>query len=78
MSVNWLHFCVFLFVLSIVLIYVVSLFTRKPREDQIREITYGSATPEQLEETRQSWDKWDVIHSLVIVSVIVAFYAYFW
>jgi SSS family solute:Na+ symporter len=77
-SVNWLHFSVFLFVLCLVLMYITTMFTKKPSEDQIREITFGSATPEQLAETRASWNKWDVIHSGIIVGVVVAFYAYFW
>jgi len=77
-SVNWLHYSVFLFVLCVVLIAVVSMFTRKPTSEQLEGVTYGSATPEQLEETRESWNKWDVIHSLIIVGVVVAFYAYFW
>ena len=77
-SVNWLHYCVFLFVLCIAAIFVVSLFTRKPDPSQIEDITYGGGSPGQIEETRESWNKWDVIHSAVILGVIVAFYIYFW
>ena len=40
-------------------------------------LTYGGATPEQLKETRDSWDKWDVIHTLIIIGIVVAFYIYF-
>jgi len=77
-SVNWLHFCVFLFIISIALIWIVSRFTRKPEEHQLQGLTYGSATPEQKAETRASWNRWDVINTGVIVGVIVAFYVYFW
>lgn len=78
LSVNWLHYCIFLFFLTIVIIVVVSLFTKKPLQEQIQGLTYGAATPEQIAETRQSWNKWDVIHSLIIVGIIVACYIYFW
>ncbi|UCE99427.1 MAG: sodium:solute symporter [Planctomycetota bacterium] len=77
-DINWLHFCISLFFLSIGIGIVVSLFTKKPSEEKIQGLTYGSATPEQIQETRQSWNKWDVIHSLIIVGIIVACYIYFW
>jgi SSS family solute:Na+ symporter len=77
-SVNWLHYSIFLFLFCLVVIAVVSMFTKKPGQEQLAGVTYGSATPEQLAETRQSWNHWDVIHSMIILGVIVAFYAYFW
>ena len=78
LAVNWLHYCIFLFFLTLVVIWVVSLFTKKPSAEQIQGLTYGSATPEQIEETRRSWGAWDVIHTVIILGVIVAFYWYFW
>jgi SSS family solute:Na+ symporter len=77
-ATNWLHYTIFLFFLTIFLITVISLFTEKPRPEQIASLTYGSATPEQMEETRRSWNKWDVIHSVIIVLIVIAFYIYFW
>lgn len=77
LSVNWLHYCIFLFFLTIVITVVISLFTTKPTKEQTCGLTYGGATPEQVKETRDSWDKWDVIHSLIIVGIVIAFYIYF-
>ncbi|MFC1553036.1 sodium:solute symporter [candidate division KSB1 bacterium] len=77
-DINWLHYCIYLFFLSIAVIVGVSIFTKKADDDQIRGLTYGSATPEQIAETRSSWDKWDVIHSGIIIGIVVAFYIYFW
>ncbi len=77
-GINWLHFCIGLFFLSIGIGIVISLFTKKPSKEKIQGLTYGAATPEQIAETRQSWNKWDVIHSLIIVGIIVACYIYFW
>ncbi|MBD3291159.1 sodium/solute symporter, partial [candidate division KSB1 bacterium] len=77
-EINWLHFCEGLFVFTILIIVIVSLFTRKPSREQLEGLTYASSTPEQKQETRESWDKWDVIHSGIIVGVIVLFYIYFW
>jgi solute:Na+ symporter, SSS family len=75
---NWLHYCIFLFLLSLLVIAVVSRFTPQPDRKAINGLTYGSATPAQIAETRASWNNWDVVHSVIIVSVIIAFYIYFW
>jgi SSS family solute:Na+ symporter len=75
---NWLHYCIFLFVLSMTVIWLVSLFTPDPTRKMIEGLTYGSATPQQIAETRASWNHWDVVHSVIVLGVIAAFYAYFW
>jgi SSS family solute:Na+ symporter len=75
---NWLHYCVFLFLLSLAVIWLVSLVTKKPTPEMLQGLTYGSASPAQIAETRASWNHWDVIHSVIIVGVIAAFYVYFW
>jgi len=77
-AINWLHYCIFLFFLTGAIIIVVSLFTKKPTAEEITGLTYGSGTPEQINETRASWNKWDVIHTVIVVGVVVAFYVYFW
>jgi len=77
-EINWLHYCVFLFFFCLALIWIISRFTRKPNEEQIKGLVYGLASPEQIGETRASWNKWDVIHSLIILGVVAAFYIYFW
>jgi SSS family solute:Na+ symporter len=38
---------------------------------------YGANT-EEKKATRASWNKWDVIHTAVVLGVIVAFYVCFW
>ncbi len=75
---NWLHYCIFLFLLSLGIIWVVSLFTPDPSRKMIEGLTYGSATPQQIAETRASWNHWDVVHTVIVVGVIACFYAYFW
>lgn len=77
-GLNWLYFCTLLFVSTIVLAFVISLFTKKAPEDQLQGITYASTTAEQRQTDRASWNHWDVIHSVIIVSIIAAVYIYFW
>ncbi|MCS6951779.1 MAG: sodium:solute symporter [Bryobacterales bacterium] len=77
-TINWLHYCILLFVITILVMAVVNRFGSPPDPERIRGLTLGSATPEQIAETRASWNHWDVIHTAIIVGVIVVFYIRFW
>jgi solute:Na+ symporter, SSS family len=57
---------------------VISLFTPRAGEKQLQGLTYFSMSPEQIAETRNSWSKWDVMTSLIVVAFCVAFYIHFW
>jgi SSS family solute:Na+ symporter len=78
LSHNWLHYEIYLFVLVIVAMIVISYFTERKDPTTIVGLTLGSATAEQRAEVRDSWNKWDVINSVVIIVIITAFYLYFW
>ncbi len=75
---NWLHYEIALFVLVIVVMIIVSFFTKAKDLGAIQGLYFGSATPEQRAITRASWGKWDVINSAIIIAFIIAFYIYFW
>ena len=77
-EMNGYVFGVWMFLACVVICVVVSLFTRKPAPEQIEGLCFSTATPEQRAETRASWNGWDIFHTVVILSVIVAFYIYFW
>ncbi len=75
---NWLHYCIYLFAICIAVIVVVSLLTDPPEPEQVKGLTYYSATPEQRAITRASYSNWDIANSVIILAVVVAFYIYFW
>jgi SSS family solute:Na+ symporter len=75
---NWLHYEIALFFIIIALMIVVSMFTPKSDYVAIKGLYFGSASPEQKAITRASWNKWDLINSAVVITVIMAFYIYFW
>ena len=77
-DVNWLFFCGWMFLACILVVVLVSLFTKAPSEKQIQGLVFGTATKEQIAETRASWNAWDVIHTVIILGITVAFYIYFW
>ena len=77
-DMNIYTFGVCTFITCALLCIIISLFTKKPSPEQIEGLCFGTATPEQKAETRASWGAWDIFHTVVILSVIVAFYIYFW
>ena len=77
-DVNWLFFCGWMFLFCIIVVILVSLFTKAPSAEKIQGLVFGTATKEQLAETRASWNHWDIIHTLIILGITVAFYIYFW
>jgi SSS family solute:Na+ symporter len=56
----------------------VSLFTQPKDEKEIKGLVFGTSTPEQKAATKRSWNHWDVIHTVIILGITVAFYIYFW
>ncbi|MDR3296781.1 MAG: sodium:solute symporter [Prevotellaceae bacterium] len=77
-DLNWLFFCGWMFLFCIVVVVVVSLLTEAPAASKIQGLVFGTATPEQRTYTRASWNRWDVMHTCIILGITVAFYVYFW
>ena len=77
-DINWLFFCGMMFLFCVLVIVLVSLFTEAPSHEKIQGLVFGTATPEQKAETRASWNHWDIIHTVIILGITVAFYIYFW
>ncbi|MCX6259815.1 MAG: SSS family transporter, partial [Bacteroidia bacterium] len=78
LNINWLQFCIILFLFTMLLMVVISFFTPKASEQQLQGLTYFSQSSEQRKETRNSWSTLDVIASLIVVAACVVFYIYFW
>jgi SSS family solute:Na+ symporter len=76
-TINFLYFCIYLFVFSVIVMVVVSLLTEKPNEEQIRGLTFATTVAEDRAASRASWNKWDVILSLIVLGIIVSILIYF-
>ncbi len=72
---NWLVFECWLLVAIVVLMFIVSCFTKKPTKEQIDAITF---TRDYKKTIRESICVWDVVGSLVVIALCAAFYWYFW
>ncbi len=77
-DMNWLFFCGWMFLFCILVVVAVSFATKAPSMDKIQGLVFGTATPAQKAETRASWNRWDVIHTAIILCITAAFYIYFW
>ena len=75
---NWLFFCGVMLIVCCLIVIVVSLCTEAPEQKKIQGLVFGTSTPEQIEATRNSWNHWDIIHTVIILGFTVAFYIYFW
>ena len=75
---NWLFFCGVMLVVCCLVVIFVSLITEAPDEKKIKGLVFGTSTPEQIAATRASWNHWDVIHTVIILGITIAFYIYFW
>ena len=76
-TINFLYFCIYLFLLSVVIMVVVSLLTPKPSAAQIEGLTFSTTVASDKAASRASWNKWDVILSLIVVAIIVSIFLYF-
>lgn len=76
-TINFLYFCIYLFLFSIAVMVTVSLLTPKPDEAHIRGLTFATTVAEDKAASRASWNKWDVILSLIVVFIIIAIFVYF-
>jgi len=76
-NIHWLYFCQGLFVLTVVLMVVISLLTKAPDAKTVKYTWYGATAAEKAA-TRESWNALDVVLSLIVVACVVWFYVSFW
>jgi len=76
-TLNFLYFCIALFVFCVVLMIGVSLLSEKPKEEQLQGLTFSTVSAAQKAESRASWSTIDVILSLGVVVFILAVFIYF-
>ena len=76
-TVNFLYFCIFLFVFSVAALILISMFTPAPSDAQLNGLTYSTTVTSDKQSSRLSWNKWDVVLSVFVVVFIVAVFIYF-
>jgi SSS family solute:Na+ symporter len=77
-EMNWLYYCVMLFVICVVIIIGVSFFTKPADEEKLKGLTFPSMGKEQWSEVAAGIDKWDYIHTAGIILITIFIYYRFW
>lgn len=76
-TINFLYFCIYLFLISVAIMVIVSLATPPPPAAQIEGLTFATTVAEDKAASRASWNTLDVVLSLIVVAIIVAVFIYF-
>jgi SSS family solute:Na+ symporter len=76
-TMNFLYFCISLFFVSIAIMVAVSLFTEKPSDTQLKGLTFATTVAEDRAASRASWNKTDVVLSLIVLVFIITAFIYF-
>jgi len=76
-NIYFQYFSILIFIVSVVVMIVVSYLTQPPAYDKIRGLTYGTLTAEDRQASRASWDWRDIVASIAVCGAILAAYLYF-
>jgi len=76
-TINFSHMAILMFVFSILLCVSVTLSTTEPEYSKIVGLSFGTLTKEQKLENKNSYEKVDLILSVILVIIVVAILNYF-
>jgi len=76
-NINFLYFCIILFVVCVVAMIVVSLLTKPPSYEKIKGLTYATTVSEDKAASRASWNFRDLILSFIVLGFIAFTLIYF-
>ena len=76
-DLNFLYFAIFSFLACIALMIAVSLFTPAPDLNRISGLTYATTSKNDLKESKNSWESFDLINSGIIILILALILIYF-
>ena len=76
-TINFSHMAILMFFFSILLCVGVTLSTTEPEYSKIVGLSFGTLTQEQKLENKNSYEKIDLILSVILVIIVVAILNYF-
>ena len=77
-EMNWLYYCILLFVIVTVIMIVVSMFTKRASEEKLKGLTFRTLGKGTMREVIDGLDKWDYIHTVGILGITAFIYIRFW
>jgi len=76
-NIHWLYYTQILLVVTAALMFAISMLTKPPDAGVVKFTWYG-ATAQEKAATRASWNRRDVVLSLIVLAAVAAFYITFW
>ncbi len=76
-TINFAHMAIFMFIFSVILCISVSLTTSHPDYSLIKGLSFGTLTNEQRVANKNSYDKIDVVLSVILVFLVIGVLSYF-
>ena len=76
-TINFSHMAILMFIFSILLCVSVTLTTTEPEYSKIVGLSFGTLTKEQKLENKNSYEKIDLILSVILVIIVVVILNYF-
>lgn len=77
-EMNWLYYCILLFVVVSALIVAVSFFTKPNEDESVTKLTFAGIDRQTLRSVYNDLDKWDYIHTAGILGITAFIYVRFW
>lgn len=76
-TINFAHMAIFMFIFSVSLCVIVSLSTTPPDYKLIAGLSFGTLTPKHKNDLKGSYDKVDVVLSVLLVIIVIGILCYF-
>ncbi len=76
-TINFAHMAIFMFIFSVFICICVSLMTVQPDYGKIEGLSFGTMTHQMKKEFQISFNKTDLILSLVLVGLVISILIYF-
>ncbi|MGB2312918.1 MAG: sodium:solute symporter [Flavobacteriaceae bacterium] len=76
-TINFAHMAIFMFIFSVFVCISVSLLTAQPDYFRIEGLSFGTMTPDMKEEYQKSFNRTDLILSVILVGMVVSVLLYF-
>lgn len=77
-TMNWLYYCILLFILVICIMIITSLFTKPASKEQLAGLTFSTLGKGTYKEVINGIDRWDFIHTAGILAITAFIYYRFW
>ena len=76
-DINFLTFGAWFFLLCIILIIVVSLMSKAPTDEKVKNLTFNSITEEEKQSNKNSYGWIDIVISVLIVAIVLGVMMFF-